>query len=73
MSMDKMREEYIRGTSHVGGLGGKVKETTLRWFGYAFRSYEEYIKETSDEDRATRQKEKSKTKEKMFRYCGVMR
>ncbi|KAK3562732.1 hypothetical protein QTP86_005733 [Hemibagrus guttatus] len=34
---DRIRNEYIRGTSHVGRLGDKVRETRLRWFGHVQR------------------------------------
>ncbi|KAK3558175.1 hypothetical protein QTP86_011873 [Hemibagrus guttatus] len=32
--LDKIRNEYIRGTAHVGRLGDKVREARLRWFGH---------------------------------------
>ncbi|KAK3575651.1 hypothetical protein QTP86_031603, partial [Hemibagrus guttatus] len=35
--LDRIRIEYIRGTSHVGRLGDKVRETRLRWFGHIQR------------------------------------
>ncbi|KAK3517800.1 hypothetical protein QTP70_018963, partial [Hemibagrus guttatus] len=35
--LDRIRNEYIRGTAHVGRLGDKVKETRLRWFGHVQR------------------------------------
>ncbi|KAK3559309.1 hypothetical protein QTP86_012715 [Hemibagrus guttatus] len=31
--LDRIRNEYIRGTAHVGRLGDKVREARLRWFG----------------------------------------
>ncbi|KAK3517150.1 hypothetical protein QTP86_003947 [Hemibagrus guttatus] len=35
--LDRIRNEYIRGTAHVGRLGDKVREARLRWFGYVQR------------------------------------
>ncbi|KAK3508865.1 hypothetical protein QTP70_010721 [Hemibagrus guttatus] len=41
--LDRIRNEYIRGTAHVGRLGDKVRETRLRWFGHVQRRESEYI------------------------------
>ncbi|KAK3563661.1 hypothetical protein QTP86_033506 [Hemibagrus guttatus] len=41
--LDRIRNEYIRGTAHVGRLGDKVRETRLRWFGHVQRRDSEYI------------------------------
>ncbi|KAK3516862.1 hypothetical protein QTP70_027082, partial [Hemibagrus guttatus] len=35
--LDRIRNEYIRGTAHVGCLGDKVREDRLRWFGHIQR------------------------------------
>ncbi|KAK3506129.1 hypothetical protein QTP70_002328 [Hemibagrus guttatus] len=35
--LDRIRNEYIRGTAHVGRLGDKVKEARLKWFGHVQR------------------------------------
>ncbi|KAK3562736.1 hypothetical protein QTP86_006511 [Hemibagrus guttatus] len=35
--LDRIRNEYIRGTAHVGRLGDKVTEARLRWFGHVQR------------------------------------
>ncbi|KAK3521126.1 hypothetical protein QTP86_013013, partial [Hemibagrus guttatus] len=35
--LDRIRNEYIRGTAHVGRLGNKVREARLRWFGHVQR------------------------------------
>ncbi|KAK3521199.1 hypothetical protein QTP70_000483 [Hemibagrus guttatus] len=40
---DRIRNEYIRGTAHVGRLGDKVREARLRWFGHVQRRESEYI------------------------------
>ncbi|KAK3516689.1 hypothetical protein QTP70_022185, partial [Hemibagrus guttatus] len=39
--LDKIRNEYIRRTAHVGRLGDKVRETRLRWFGHVQRREKE--------------------------------
>ncbi|MCJ8736381.1 hypothetical protein PDJAM_G00257710 [Pangasius djambal] len=41
--LDRIRNEYIRGTAHVGRLGDKVREARLRWFGRVQRREREYI------------------------------
>ncbi|MCJ8735267.1 hypothetical protein PDJAM_G00244980 [Pangasius djambal] len=41
--LDRVRNEYIRGTAHVGRLGDKVREARLRWFGHVQRRESEYI------------------------------
>ncbi|KAK3510464.1 hypothetical protein QTP70_008662 [Hemibagrus guttatus] len=35
--LDRITNEYIRGTAHVGRLGDKVREARLRWFGHVQR------------------------------------
>ncbi|KAK3542667.1 hypothetical protein QTP86_032413 [Hemibagrus guttatus] len=41
--LDRIRNEYIRGTALVGRLGDKVREARLRWFGHVQRRESEYI------------------------------
>ncbi|KAK3547417.1 hypothetical protein QTP86_018916, partial [Hemibagrus guttatus] len=41
--LDRIRNEYIRGTAPVGRLGDKVREARLRWFGHVQRRESEYI------------------------------
>ncbi|MCJ8733970.1 hypothetical protein PDJAM_G00229970 [Pangasius djambal] len=41
--LDRIRNEYIRGTAHVGRLGDKVREARSRWFGHVQRRESEYI------------------------------
>ncbi|KAK3551371.1 hypothetical protein QTP70_016656, partial [Hemibagrus guttatus] len=41
--LDRIRNEYIRGTAHVGYMGDKVREARLRWFGHVQRRESEYI------------------------------
>ncbi|KAI5625322.1 hypothetical protein C0J50_15181 [Silurus asotus] len=41
--MNKIRNEFIRGTAHVGCFGDKVREARLRWFGHVQRRDMNYI------------------------------
>ncbi|KAI5624851.1 hypothetical protein C0J50_15657, partial [Silurus asotus] len=41
--MDRIRNEFIRGTAHVGRFGDKVREKRLRWFGHVQRRDMVYI------------------------------
>ncbi|MCJ8733950.1 hypothetical protein PDJAM_G00229570 [Pangasius djambal] len=41
--LDRIRNEYIRGTAHVGRLGDKVREARLRWLRHVQRRESEYI------------------------------
>ncbi|KAI5628101.1 hypothetical protein C0J50_8339 [Silurus asotus] len=41
--LDKIRNEFIRGTAHVGCFGDKVREARLRWFGHVQRRDMNYI------------------------------
>ncbi|KAK3569875.1 hypothetical protein QTP86_006750 [Hemibagrus guttatus] len=41
--LDRIRNEYIRGTAHVGRLTDKVREARLRWFGHVQRRESGYI------------------------------
>ncbi|KAI5612237.1 hypothetical protein C0J50_0905, partial [Silurus asotus] len=41
--MDKIRNEFIRGTAHVRCFGDKVREARLRWFGHVQRGDMNYI------------------------------
>ena len=41
--MDKIRNEYIRGSAHVGKIGDKAREARLRWYGHVQRREEEYV------------------------------
>ncbi|KAK3566831.1 hypothetical protein QTP86_004565 [Hemibagrus guttatus] len=43
--LDRIRNEYIRGTAHVGRLGDKVREARLRWFGHVQRRESEYVED----------------------------
>ncbi|KAK3522840.1 hypothetical protein QTP86_005650 [Hemibagrus guttatus] len=42
--LDRIRNEYIRGTAHVGRLGDKVREARLRWFGHVQRREKSIIR-----------------------------
>ena len=41
--MDKIRNEYIRGTAQVGRFGEKTREARLRWYGHLRRKDDGYI------------------------------
>ena len=41
--MDKIRNEYIRGTAQVGKFGDKTREARLRWYGHLLRKDDGYI------------------------------
>ena len=41
--MDKIRNEYIRGTAQVGRFGEKTQEARLRWYGHVRRKDNGYI------------------------------
>ena len=41
--MDKIRNEYIRGTAQVGWFGEKTREARLRWYGHVLRKDDGYI------------------------------
>ena len=41
--MDKIRNDYIRGTAQVGRFGEKTQEARLRWYGHVRRKNDGYI------------------------------
>ena len=41
--VDKIRNEFVRGSAHVARFGNKVREARLRWFGHVQRREEEHI------------------------------
>jgi hypothetical protein len=41
--MDRIKNEYIRGTAHVERFGDKAREARLRWFGHVHRRDSKYI------------------------------
>ena len=41
--MDKIRNEYIRGTTQVGKFGEKTREARLRWYVHRRRKDDGYI------------------------------
>ena len=42
--MDKIRNEYIRGTANVGRFEEKTRGARLRWYGHAPTKYDGYIR-----------------------------
>ena len=41
--MDKIMNEYIRGSAQVGKFGQKTREARLIWYGHLWRTYDGYI------------------------------
>ena len=41
--MDKIKNEFIRGTAHVRQIEDKIREARLRWYGHVQRQDAEYI------------------------------
>ena len=41
--MDKIRNEYIRGTAQVGNFGEKTREARMGWYGHLRRKEDGYI------------------------------
>ena len=41
--MDKIKNEFIRGTAQVRQIGDKVRQARLRWYGHVQRRNTEYI------------------------------
>ena len=41
--LDRIRNEYIRGTAHVGRFRESLREARLRWFGHVLRRDRGYI------------------------------
>ena len=41
--MDKVRNEYIRGTAQVGRFGEKTRKARLMWYGHLRRTDDGYI------------------------------
>ncbi|KAK3523732.1 hypothetical protein QTP70_009253 [Hemibagrus guttatus] len=69
--LDRIRNEYIRGTAHVGRLGDKVREARLRWFGHVQRRESEYIGRRMFGHGAARQEAKRKAKEEYKRHLST--
>ena len=41
--MDRIRNERIRGTTKVGEISKKVRESRLKWYGHVSRREDEYV------------------------------
>ncbi|KAK3516306.1 hypothetical protein QTP70_009434 [Hemibagrus guttatus] len=54
--LDRIRNEYIRGTAHVGRLGDKVREARLRWFGHVQRREKKRREEKRREEKRREEK-----------------
>ena len=66
--MDKIRNEYIRGTAQVGKFGEKPREARLRWYGHLRRKDYGYW-EKDAEDGVARKEETGKAKKAVY-GCG---
>ena len=65
--MDKVRNEYIRGTAQVGRFGEKTREARLRWYGHLRRKDDGYIgRENDDEVGVARKEETGKAKKEVY-------
>ena len=58
--MDKMRNEYIRGTAQVGRFGEKTLEARLKWYDHVRRKDDGYYWEKDAEDGVVRKEEGQK-------------
>ena len=67
--MDKIRNEYIRGTAQVGKFGEKTREARLRWYGNLRRKDDGYNWEKDAEDGVARKEETWKAKKEVY-GCG---
>ena len=65
--MDKIMNEYIRGTAQVGRFGEKTREARLRWYGHVLRKGVYWEKDA--EDGVARKEETGKAKKKVY-GCG---
>ncbi|KAI5642476.1 hypothetical protein NE865_05503 [Phthorimaea operculella] len=45
--LDKVRNEYIRGSFKVAPIADKLKESRLRWFGHIMRRDDDYVVKTA--------------------------
>ena len=67
--MDKIRNEYIRGTAQVGKFGEKTREARLIWYGHLRRKDDGYTGKKDAEDGVARKEETGKAKKKVY-GCG---
>ena len=67
--MDKIRNEYMRGTAQVGRVGEKTREARLRWYGHVLRKHDGYYWEKDAEDGVARKEETGKAKKEVY-GCG---
>ncbi|XP_051781188.1 uncharacterized protein LOC127527216, partial [Erpetoichthys calabaricus] len=67
--MDRIRNEYIRGSAQIGQLGDKVREARLHWFGHVQRRDAKYIGRRMLRIEPARQEKKRKAQEKVY-GCG---
>ncbi|KAK3562042.1 hypothetical protein QTP86_025229, partial [Hemibagrus guttatus] len=68
--LNRIRDEYIRGTAHVGRLGDKVRETRLRWFGHVQRRESEYIGRRMLDMELPGRRQRGRPKRRLFGTTG---
>ena len=68
MRKDKIRNEFIWSTVKVERLGMKMRDGRLRWYGHVMRRDQEYVGRKMMEMELPGKKEKTETKENIFRY-----
>lgn len=71
--MDKIRNDYVRGTTHIHRFGDKAREARLRWFRHVRRREEEYMyvgRKMLNMDPPGRRKTKEKVYGYNKRYAG---
>ncbi len=65
--VNKIRDDYIRGTAHDGKFGNKAREVRLCWFGRVWRGGRHGTHQVKGvKDGAARQEEKGKAKEEVY-------
>ncbi|KAK3521284.1 hypothetical protein QTP70_003127 [Hemibagrus guttatus] len=69
--LDRIRNEYIRGTAHVGRLGDKVREARLRWFGHVQRRESEYIGRRMLDMKLPGRRQRGRPKRRLVLWSGL--
>ncbi|KAK3528530.1 hypothetical protein QTP70_001732 [Hemibagrus guttatus] len=70
--LDRIRNEYIRGTAHVGRLGDKVREARLRWFGHVQRRESEYIGRRMSDMELPGRRQRRMAKRRVCKYVRIL-
>ena len=62
---DKIKNEYVRGTSKIAKLGDKLCNARLRWYGYVKRREEDYVGKRMMEMAVPGKRKRGKPKKKV--------